>query len=93
MVPVMAAPDGLSLIPYMGMDVNQLTVGGELNKVAANVGIGRNISGVHWRSDYTESLKLGEQVAIGVLQDFREAYNEDFFGFTLTKFDGTMITV
>jgi hypothetical protein len=55
--PVFAAPDGLSLIDYMGMDVNQLTVGGELNKVAANIGIGRDIAGVHWRSDYTESLK------------------------------------
>ena len=91
--PVVAASDGLSLKDYTGPDANQLTVGGELNKVAANIGIGRNIAGVHWRSDHTESLKLGEQVAIGVLQDFREAYNEDFFGFTLTKFDGTTITV
>jgi hypothetical protein len=91
--PVVAASDGLSLIDYTGADANQLTVSGELNKVAANIGIGRNIAGVHWRSDHTESLKLGEQLAIGVLQDFREAYNEDFFGFTLTKFDGTTITV
>jgi hypothetical protein len=91
--PVVAAPDGLSLMEYTEADANQLTVGGELNKVAANIGIGRNIAGVHWRSDFTESLKLGEQVAIGVLQDFREVYNEDFFGFTLTRFDGTVITV
>ncbi len=37
-------------------DKADLTVAGELNKVAANVSIGRNMAGVHWRSDYTESV-------------------------------------
>jgi hypothetical protein len=85
--------DGLSLVPYTGADAGKLTVGGELNKVASNVAIGRNIAGVHWRSDYTESLKLGEQIAISVLRDQRLTYGEDFDGFTFTRFNGAKITV
>ncbi len=88
--PMQPADDGLSLVPYFGTD---LTVGGELNKVASNVAIGRNIAGVHWRSDGTESLKLGEAVAIQILEEQKGTYNEDFNGFSLTKFDGTTVTV
>jgi hypothetical protein len=91
--PVQPADDGLSLVPYPGSDAGDMTVGGELNKIAANVALGRNIAGVHWRSDATESLKLGEQIAIGILRDQRACYNEVFNGFTLTKFDGTTITI
>lgn len=89
--PVVASPDGLTLQPYTG--AASLTVGGELNKLASNVATGRNIAGVHWRSDATESLKLGEAVAIGLLLDFKGCYNEKFDGFSLTKFDGTRVTV
>jgi hypothetical protein len=88
--PVVPDPTGTTLVPYVGAP---LTVGNELNKLASNVGIGRNIAGVHWRSDYTESLKLGEEVAISMLRDQRLCYNEPFTGFNLTKFDGTTITV
>jgi hypothetical protein len=91
--PVVASDDGLSLVPYTGSDANQMTLGGEMNKIAANVAIGRNHAGVHWRSDYAESLLLGEAVAISVLRDGRKCYNETFNGFTFTKFDGTQITV
>jgi len=91
--PVQPADDGLSLVPYNGADAGDLTVGSELNKMASNVAMGRNIAGVHWRSDATESLKLGEQLAIGILKDQRHCYNEPFAGFSLTKFDGTVVTV
>ncbi len=87
--PVVASADGLSLLPYVGAP---LTVGGELNKLAANIAFGRNFAGIHWRTDYSESLKLGEAVAIGILEEQRETYNEDV-AFTLTKFDGATITV
>ena len=93
LTPVQPADDGLSLVPYAGSDAGDLTVGGELNKLAANVAQGRNTAGVHWRSDATESMKLGEQLAIGILKDQRACYNEVFEGFSLTKFDGTTITV
>lgn len=91
--PLQPTDDGLSLVPYPGTDAGDLTVGGELNKIAANVALGRNTAGVHWRSDATESLKLGEQMAIGILREQHACYNEVFNGFSLTRFDGTTITV
>lgn len=91
--PVTASDDGLSLVPYTGSDAGQMTLGGEMNKIAANVAIGRNHAGVHWRSDYTDALRLGEAIAISILRDGRKCYNEEFNGFTFTTFDGTQITV
>jgi hypothetical protein len=88
--PVVPNAEGSALVPYAGPP---LTVGGELNKVASNVATGRNIAGVHWRSDTIESLKLGEAAAINILRDQRATYNEAFDGFTFTKFDGTTVTV
>ncbi len=88
--PVVADTDGFSLLPYSGPP---LTVGGELNKLAANIALGRDTAGIHWRSDGSEGLKLGEAVAIGILQDYNRTYNEDFRGFTLTKFDGTTVII
>ena len=93
LTPVQPTDDGLALVPYAGADAGDLTVGGELNKIASNVALGRNTAGVHWRSDANESLKLGEQIAISILRDQRTCYNEVFDGFSLTKFDGTTITV
>jgi hypothetical protein len=91
--PVMPGPGGRSLVPYTGSDAGQLTAGGELNKLAANIAIGRNFGGIHYRSDYTQSLRLGEMVAITMLRDRRSTYNEDFAGFTFTTFDGNKVTV
>jgi hypothetical protein len=93
LAPLQPSDDGLSLVPYAGSDAGDLSVGGELNKIASNVANGRNIAGVHWRSDANASLKLGEQIAIGILREQRACYNEVFNGFSLTKFDGTTITV
>jgi hypothetical protein len=91
--PVVPSADGLSLVPYTGPDAGSLTVGAELDKLASNIALGRNFAGVHWRSDYEESLKLGEALAISVLRDQKLTYGEPFTGFTFTKFDGTKITV
>ena len=91
--PVQPADDGLSLVAYTGSDAGDLTVGGELNKLASNVALGRNTAGVHWRSDGTESLKLGEAIAIAILKEQRACYNEVFNGFSLTRFDGTTVIV
>jgi hypothetical protein len=88
--PVVPTADGLALVPFSGPP---LTVGGELNKLASNVATGRNIAGVHWRSDALESLRVGERLAISILRDQRATYNENFNGFTFTKFDGTTVTV
>jgi hypothetical protein len=91
--PIVAADDGQTLVPYTGADGGQITVGGELNKLASNVALGRDMAGVHWRSDAREALLLGEAVTISILRDQRPTYNEPFDGFTFTKFDGRTITV
>jgi membrane-associated phospholipid phosphatase len=88
--PVQASADGATLLPVPGP---RFTIGGELNKLAANIGLGRDFAGIHWRSDTTESLKLGEAVAISILQNVKTTTNRNFTGFSLTKFDGTTVTV
>ena len=91
--PVVPSADGLTLVPYSGADRDRLTVGGELDKLTANIAIGRNFAGVHWRSDYSESLRLGEAIAVSVLQDQKATYGEEFAGFTFTGFDSAPVTV
>ncbi|HYW13437.1 MAG TPA: vanadium-dependent haloperoxidase, partial [Longimicrobium sp.] len=91
--PVQASNDGLSLVAYTGAGAGSMTVGGELNKLAGNVALFRNAAGVHWRSDYTESLPLGEAIAIGMLQEMSLGFNEDDAFFELTKFDGQRIRI
>jgi hypothetical protein len=91
--PVVPSSDGLSLLPYTGGDAGQITVNGELNKLANNVSFGHGIhAGIHWRSDTDSSIKLGEAVAISVLQDRALTYNEKFT-VNLTKIDGTIATI
>ncbi|NGX39436.1 MAG: hypothetical protein KR126chlam1_00765 [Chlamydiae bacterium] len=77
------------LVPFGGA----LTVGGELNKLASNIALGRDHGGVHYRSDGIDGLLLGEEVAIDILENEAFLFNEDFSGFSLTKFDGTTIQV
>lgn len=88
--PVVPSADGRTLLPYSGP---ALTVGGELNKLAANVAIGRNVAGVHWNTDAVDALRLGEQVAISILRDQKNTYAETFAGWTFTSFDGALITI
>jgi hypothetical protein len=90
--PVVPSTDGTALEPYTGPDAYRLTVGGVLNKVAANIATGRNMAGVHWRTDYTEAVPLGEDVAIGILREAKKSTLEDAV-FTLSSFDGTTMTV
>jgi hypothetical protein len=91
--PVVASDDGQSLLPYTGNDADQITVGNELDKLASNIAVGRNIEAVHWRSDASQGLLLGEAAAISILRDQRSIFTEPFEGFTFTKFDGSTITV
>jgi len=87
--PVVASSDGLSLEPYNG----SLTIGNELNKLAANIARARDASGVHWRSDGMNGLLLGEAAAIKILKDLKANYWEQFAGFQLTKFNGRTIVI
>ena len=88
--PVVASTDGAELLPWTG---EVLTVGGELNKLANNIALGRDWAGVHYRSDGVDGLLVGEQQALGMLADATRTYTERFDGFSLTRFDGTPIQV
>jgi len=88
--PVLATDDGSALTSYTA---GALTLSGELDKLAANISIARNIAGVHYWSDGVEGMRLGEQVGIGFLADLRSTYPEGFPGFSLKRFDGTSITI
>jgi hypothetical protein len=91
--PLVPTSDGLLLVPYTGSDAGQITVNGELNKLAHNVTFGHGIhAGIHWRSDSDQSMVLGEAFAISVLQDRAQCYNEKFT-ISFTKLDGTTATI
>ena len=51
------------------IDAADMTIEGELNKLAMNVAMGRTMGGVHWRTDNTRSLVLGEAIAAQILAD------------------------
>jgi hypothetical protein len=81
--------DGVNLTDYTGADASQMTIHGELNKIASNIAIARNMLGVHYRSDGDEGVKLGEKVAIQWFKDLREQQNEVIGPISIVKFDGT----
>jgi hypothetical protein len=87
---VTPSDDGLSLLPDSAA---ALTIGGELNKLAFNIPMARNWAGIHYRSDASAGLLLGEAVAIAFLQDNVNTFTETFAGFQFTKFDGTAVSI
>ncbi len=77
--PVVPTPDGLSRIPYTATDAKDMTISGELHKLAHNISFGHGIlAGIHWRSDTDASIRLGEAVALKYLQDRAWYYKENF---------------
>jgi len=84
----------LDVIPVLDQDCKlaQLTVEGELNKLASNIAIGRDWAGVHYFTDYYESLLMGEEIAISILEEQKLTFGENF-SMTLAKFDGTTIRI
>ena len=86
--PVEPDSTGANLVPYSGT----LTLKDELHKLACNIAEARNFAGIHYRSDMTRGLFLGEQVAIGMMQQMNTCYPEKF-RFKFTKFDGSSVTI
>ena len=84
----------LGVVPVFDQEGNpaQLTVEGELNKLASNISIGRDWAGVHYFTDYYESLLMGEQIAIGILEEQKLTYTENF-SMTLPLFGGGSIRI
>lgn len=69
-----------------------LTVEGELNKLCSNISIGRNWAGVHYFSDYRESIVLGEKIALGILEEQKLTFREEF-SMTVPLFDGDEVNI
>ena len=88
--PVEPSADGLSLVPYVGPS---LTVRGELNKLAWNIGWGRCGGGIHWRTDVIQGNYLGQQMSIGILRDMKESLKEPYAGYTLTNYNGAEVQI
>lgn len=84
----------LDIVPVLDQDCKlaNLTVEGELNKLASNIAIGRNWAGVHYFTDYYESILMGEEIAIGILEEQKLTYAENF-SMTLGKFNGETIRI
>lgn len=87
-----ANADGTLLLDGSSKCNDTLTVEGELNKLAGNISIGRDWAGVHYYTDYIESLRLGEQIALGILEEQKLTYGENF-SLTVPLFDGTNVRI
>jgi hypothetical protein len=85
-----ATADGAALEPWRGA---QLSLGNEIDKLAANIALGRDAAGVHYRSDSVRGLFVGEQQALGLLRDYSRTYNERFDGFIVRKFNGDKVKI
>ncbi|NEP90666.1 MAG: bromoperoxidase, partial [Okeania sp. SIO2C2] len=70
-----------------------LTLEGELNKLAANISIGRNMAGVHYFTDYYDSVRMGEKIAIGILEEQALTYPTDPFVLSVPTFDGDVVRI
>ncbi|MFQ6552252.1 vanadium-dependent haloperoxidase [Aestuariibius insulae] len=85
--------NGADLRPVPHPLAAPLTLEGELNKLAANISIGRNMAGVHYFSDYYDSLRMGEAIAIGMLEEQALCYPTDPFVLSVRTFDGDTVPI
>ena len=70
-----------------------LTLEGELNKLAANISIGRDMAGVHYFSDYYDSVRMGEAIALSILEEQALTYLTDPCVFSVPTFDGSVVRI
>jgi hypothetical protein len=47
---------------------------------------------VHWRTDCTASVRLGGEIAVGVLRE-QARLGDESAHFTLRRFDGASVTI
>lgn len=89
--PVVANRTGTALLPYQH---RALHVGGELNKLANNMSLGRDAAGVHYRQDGIQGLQIGEQVAIALLQEQSTSSQETGFeGYKFRNFKDVLVEI
>jgi len=94
---VQANSDGSALVSYAESDASSMTIVGELNKLASNIALGRDMAGVHFRADGDMGILSGEEYAISFMQSKIKEFGSReaglFGGFTLEKFDGTTVLI
>ncbi|MBB6647482.1 vanadium-dependent haloperoxidase [Halobellus ruber] len=94
--PVRPDPEDPTRLTTDGV-ADRLTVRGEINKLATNVSYARSWAGIHYRSDTTAGLRVGERIAAAVLSERLRQRSAGAYGsrgeFTFTTFDGTEVTV
>jgi hypothetical protein len=56
------------------------------------VAFGRTLAGVHFRSDCTSGIFLGEQIAIGFLREIKKEYPFSY-NFEVTLLNGSEVTI
>jgi hypothetical protein len=94
-----ATRDGAQLVEYADADAAAMTVNGEINKLAANLALGRDWAGVHYRADGDGGMVLGEDYALAYLVDKAREYRDDAAdglfggGWLLEKIDGSVVRV
>ena len=67
-----------------GSNAGQITVSGELNRLARNISFGHGIlAGIQWRQDTNVSIQRGEALAISVLRAKTH----------FTRFDGSICII
>jgi hypothetical protein len=87
---VVATAAGDALQPY---SQGALTLGGEFEKLAANIAFARDAAGVHYRSDSLAGMLTGERQGLSLLSDYSRSFNERFQGFELTTFVGKRVRI
>lgn len=90
--PVVPTADGLGLVPVAPSGIAAVSVEGEINKLASNLALGRCFAGVNYRSDSTEGLLLGEELAIRLLCEQRNTFNEAF-EIRFRRFNGDLVLI
>jgi hypothetical protein len=91
--------DGQTLVPWL-QPANPspppplpVTVHGEINKFASNLGWGRNFAGIHLRSSADSGMALGEAVALRYLAQRKASGHESLGAVTFQRFDGSTVTI
>jgi hypothetical protein len=90
-IPDPVRPDPEDPTTLVGVD-DDLTVAGEVNKLVANLCIGRNWAGIHYRTDATAGVRMGERVAAAFLLDRVNAKRTDC-AFEFETFDGVDVRI
>nr|QBK92242.1 MAG: hypothetical protein LCPAC304_05890 [Pithovirus LCPAC304] len=89
---------GDTLVPFGGSTAG-MTVGTEINKLASNIVLGRDWAGVHYRTDGTKGMDLGEQIAMKYMGDLLSVSPENNLpgntppAIVFRQFNGELATV